>query len=436
MTRTIKVDHLARVEGHGGVTVELGGDPVIAVRFDIFEGARLLEALARGRSWEDVPQIVSRICAICSVAHSLTSIKAIESAFGITPSPQTELLRDLACRGENIESHALHVFCLAVPDYLNYPSVIALAGDLPDAARLGLRLKKLGNTIQEVIGGRAVHPVNCVVGGFGRLPTTEQLLALRSDLRQAVEDCKAVIDLVASLPPADFCAKETLFAALIPKGDFGYGYYSGDEIGIRTNGKIVTIPAAKYASLANERAVPHSHAKHSSYKGKPFMVGALARLAVNGSTLDGTVAGVWEKFRLFQPFRNPMDNNLAQALELVYDIKRSLQIVERILADGLKEEAPVPVQPKAGSGTGITEAPRGLLVHSYSFDDQGRLATADVITPTAFNAASVEDHLRRTVEQNAGDNDPALTRKIEMVVRAYDPCISCSVHLVRKRNAP
>jgi sulfhydrogenase subunit alpha len=166
------------------------------------------------------------------------------------------------------------------------------------------------------------------------------------------------------------------------------------------------------------------------------MVGSLARMAVNGDLLNGSVAGVAEKFGLALPFRNPMDNNKAQALELVYDIRRALEIVDRVLVEGLREEAPVAVQPKAGSGTGVTEAPRGLLVHSYSYDAQGCITAADVITPTAFNVASVEDHLRGTAEQNSGDGDPTLTKKLEMVVRAYDPCISCSVHLVRKRNAP
>ena len=435
MTRTIKVNHLARVEGHGGVTVEMDGKTVSSVRFDIFEGARLLEALARGRSYQDISQIVSRICAICSVAHSLSSIKATENAFGVTPTPQTELLRDLLYRGESIESHALHVFCLAVPDYLNYPSVVALAADLPDAARLGLRLKKLGNTIQEVIGGRAVHPVNAIVGGFGKLPSMDELTALRDELRQAAEASQTVIDLVASLPPADFCSKDTVFAALRPK-EFGYGYYSGDQILVRVNGKTETVAAAEYRSLANERAVAHSHAKHSQYKGRPFMVGSLARLTVNADLLNGSLSKVQAKFGLNLPSGNPMDNNKAQALELVYDIGRALETVERLLADGLREEAPVPVRPVAGSGTGVTEAPRGLLVHSYSYDAQGRLTAADVITPTAFNAASVEDHLRSAVEQNSSDADEALTKKLEMIVRAYDPCISCSVHLVRRRNAP
>jgi sulfhydrogenase subunit alpha len=182
--------------------------------------------------------------------------------------------------------------------------------------------------------------------------------------------------------------------------------------------------------------VAHSHAKHSNFQGKPFMVGSLARLTVNEGAINGVTTEARKKFGLTLPSGNPMDNNKAQALELVYDIHRSLDIVNRILAEGLRDEAPVPVTVRAGTGTGVTEAPRGTLVHSYSYDEQGRLTKADVITPTAFNAASVEDHLRRTAEQNAGDGDEALTKKLEMIVRAYDPCISCSVHLVRRRNAP
>ncbi len=168
---TIVIEHLARVEGHGGITVELEGDTVTNVRFDVFEGARLLEPLVRGKRYDEVAPILSRICSICSAAHTLTSLKATENAFGIRVSPQTELLRELMFRGESIESHALHLFLLAVPDYLNYPSAIAMAADKPAAVLLGLRLKKLGNLIQETIGGRAVHPVNAVLGGFGKAPS-------------------------------------------------------------------------------------------------------------------------------------------------------------------------------------------------------------------------------------------------------------------------
>jgi sulfhydrogenase subunit alpha len=426
MSSTIRVEHLARVEGHGGVTVELADGSIRRVQFDIFEGARLLEGLVRGRSCEDVSQFVSRICAICSVAHSLTSLKATEAAFGVRISPQTELLRDLLYRGESIQSHALHIFCLAVPDYLGYPSVLAMSADHPAAVEIGLRLKKLGNSIQETIGGRAVHPVNAVLGGFGKLPTEDRLISLRNDLERGLADCDAVAGLMASLPPAEFCHSDTVFAALRPPGD--YGYYSGDEVVVVSGGRKESVSARDYRSLTNERAVAHSLAKHSTFRGRPFMVGSLARLAVNAEKLPERAVQAMEQMHLTPSSDNPMDNNKAQAVELIFDIEHSLQTVNRLLSEGLKEEGRAAVVPKAGTGTAITEAPRGSLVHSYTYDGEGRIVSADVITPTALNAASVEDHLRRTVEQSADKNPAALRKKLEMIVRAYDPCISCSVH--------
>jgi sulfhydrogenase subunit alpha len=426
----IVIEHLARVEGHGGITVEMEGDAVTNVRFDVFEGPRLLEPLVRGKRYDEVAPILSRICAICSAAHTLTSLKATESAFGLRVTPQTNLLRELLFRGESIESHALHVFMLAAPDYLNYPSAIALAADKPAAVLLGLRLKKLGNLIQETVGGRAVHPVNCVVGGFGRTPELEQLIDLRSALLQAVADCDAVIDFMASLPAADFCHAETYYAALRSPGHDSY--YGGDEVMVVANGNRAIIPAADYRSLTNEEAVPHSHAKHSSFRGNPFMVGSLARLTVNPRRLTGKLAVAMKRLKLALPADNPMDNNKAQALELVNDVERSLEIIEQLLREGIKDERSMPVQPRAGTGTAITEAPRGLLIHSYTYDDGGRITAADVVTPTALNAASMEAHFRRAVEQSAEREESVLSKKLQMIARAYDPCISCSVHLVRK----
>jgi sulfhydrogenase subunit alpha len=433
MSTKIQVEHLARVEGHGGITVELEDGAIAAVRFDIFEGARLLEGLVRGRSYEDVSQILSRICSICSVAHSLTSLKATENAFGLKVNPQTDLLRDLLYRGESIQSHALHLFCLALPDYLDYPSVTALAADHLEAVKLGLRMKKLGNSIQETIGGRAVHPVNAIVGGFGKLPSLDSLVALRNALIQGVADCETAIKLFASLPATDFCHTETVFAALCSPGN--HGYYLGEEITVLSNGQRQSVPAAGYRSLSNEKAVPGSHAKHSSFNGKPFMVGSLARLSTNPQGLSARASWAMSELGLRLPSDNPMDNNKAQAVELVHDIHSALEIVDRLLRDGLKEDRCVPVRPTAGTGTGVTEAPRGLLIHSYTYDDEGRITAADVITPTALNAASIENHFHHTVAQSADKDVPALRKKLEMVARAYDPCISCSVHLVQKRHA-
>ena len=430
---TIRVEHLARIEGHGGITVELEGNEIRNVRFDIFEGARLLEGLVRGRSYEDVSQILSRICAICSASHALTSLKATEAAFGIEVSPQTVLLRDLLSLGESIESHALHLFCLAVPDYLGYTSVVALAGDKPGAAALGLRLKKLGNLVQETVGGRAVHPVNAIPGGFGRLPTLDQLVTLRQALRQGAADAAAMLDLMASLPPAEFCRAETVFAGLLSAQD--YSYYRGDQIAVLANGRRETIAAANYRALTNERTAPHSHAKHSFYHGRPVMVGALARLATRREALDGRAGEALERLGLRLPSDNPMDNNKAQAVELAGDVQRALALVERLLKEGLDQERCVPVVPRAGTGTAVTEAPRGLLFHSYTYDDEGRVVWADVITPTALNAASIEEHLRVAVRQNAASEPAALAQKLEMIARAYDPCVSCSVHLIRGSHA-
>jgi sulfhydrogenase subunit alpha len=427
---TIVIEHLARVEGHGGITVEMQGDAVTNVRFDVFEGARLLEPLVKGKRYDEVAPILSRICSICSAAHSLTSLKATENAFGIRVSRQTELLRELLFRGESIESHALHVFLLAVPDYLNYPSGVALAADKPAAVLVGLRLKKLGNLIQEAVGGRAVHPVNAVVGGFGRAPSLDQLIELRAGLMQAVADCDAMIDLLASLPAADFCHSETLYAALrSPNVDT---YYQGDEVMLVSNGTRAIVSAADYKSFTNEKPVAHSHAKHSSFRGSPFMVGSLARLTVNPRRLTGKLAVAMKRLRLAFPADNPMDNNKAQALELINDVERSLEIIEQLLREGVKDERAMPVQPKAGTGTAITEAPRGLLIHSYEYDADGRVVSADVITPTALNAASLEQHLRRAVEQSAEREEAVIARKLGMIARAYDPCISCSVHLIRR----
>jgi sulfhydrogenase subunit alpha len=431
MSGTIVIEHLARVEGHGGITVELEGDAVSNVRFDVFEGARLLEPLLRGKHYDEVASTLSRICAICSVAHTLTSLKATENAFDVHVSPQTELLRELMFRGESIESHALHLFLLAAPDYLNYPSAIAMATDKPAAVLLGLRLKKLGNLIQETVGGRAIHPVNAVPGGFGKPPSVDQLIELRSGLMQGMTDSDAMIDVMASLPAADFCHSDTVYAALrSPNLD---SYYSGDEVMAVSDGNRAIVHAADYKSLTNEQSLPHSHAKHSNFRGKPFMVGSLARLTVNPRRLTGRLAVAMKRLKFQLPADNPMDNNKAQALELISDVERALEIIEQLLRAGVKDERPVPIHPRASTGTAITEAPRGLLIHSYTYDAEGRIAAADVITPTALNAASMELHFRRAVEQCAEREEAAISKRLQMIARAYDPCISCSVHLVRRR---
>jgi sulfhydrogenase subunit alpha len=430
MTRTITVDHLTRVEGHGGITVFLEGAEVRDVHLDIFEGIRLFEGLVRGRTIEDVSGIVSRICAICSHGHSITALQALENALGITVTPQTRTLRDLAYQGANIESHALHVFVLALPDMLGHSSVIGLAGVIPDAVKTALRLKKLGNTIQEIVGGRAVHPVNYVIGGFGRVPSTDELLPLRARLQEGLEDSMRVLEVLRTVPVPDFVNRPIRCAALAPEGE---AFFFGSSIEVLDAGSRIRIPVSDYKKFTNEHLVAHSHAKHSLYDGRSYMVGALPRLTLNGNRISGLARKALEELRLHIPSTNVVMNNIAQVVEMIYSIEHAADLVEKLLDGGIERQDPVRYQAHACAGAAATEVPRGTLFHSYEVDTQGRVAAADVITPTAQNLSDAEDQLRATVEQGlqTGASDSTIEQRLAIVARAYDPCISCSVHVVR-----
>ena len=429
MTRSISVDHLTRVEGHGGVTVVLEGNEITKVDLNVFEGIRLFEGLVRGRTIEDVTGIVSRICAICSHGHSVTSLHALENALGIQGTPQTRKLRDLAYQGANIESHALHVFVLALPDLLGHSSVISLAGQLPDAVKMALRLKKLGNAIQEIIGGRAVHPVNYVIGGFGRVPTTDELLPLRSMLKEGYQDCERALEVLGTVPIPDFVNEPIRCAAIAPEDE---AFFFGETMEILEGKKRIKIPVSQYRTFTNEHLVSHSHAKHSLYEGRSYMVGALPRLTLNGKKISG-LAGKAMKDLLKMPCANIVMNNIAQVVEMIYSVEHARKLVDELLETGTVQEPPVPYKVHACSGAAATEVPRGTLFYSYEVDDKGLIAAADVITPTAQNLSNAEDQLRATVKQglSAGADDSTIEQRLAIVARAYDPCISCSVHVVR-----
>ena len=430
MTRTISVDHLARVEGHGGVTVVLEGNEVSRVDFDIFEGIRLFEGLVRGRTIEDVTGIVSRICAICSTNHTVTSLQCLENALGIEVTPQTQMLRDLAYQGANIESHALHVFVLDLPDLMGHSSVISLAGVIPDAVKVALRLKKLGNSIQEVIGGRAVHPVNYVIGGFGRVPSNDEFFALREQVKAGFTDCERALEVLRTIKIPEFAKEPIRCAAVIPEGET---FFFGKELEILDGDVRKRIPVRDYRKLTNEHLVPHSHAKHSSYNGRSYMVGALPRLTLNGERITGLARKAWKELNLKTPSSNILMNNIAQAVEMIFSVERSLQILNEMLDAGVVQESPVPYKVHACSGAAATEVPRGTLFYSYEVDSDGRIASADIITPTAQNLNNAEDQLRAAVKQGLGSgvSDKEIEQRLAMVARAYDPCISCSVHMVR-----
>jgi len=425
MSKSIVVDEVCRVEGHGGINVSIQNGKISKVQFDIFEGSRFFEPLLKGRPCDEVASITSRICAICSFGHTLASLQATEDAFGVKVSPQTSQLRDLMMQAEMIESHALHIFCLALPDLLGYPSAIHMAADHKGAVVMGLGFKKLGNTMREVLGGRAIHPCNAVVGGFGKLPTADDLLSLREPLQKASADAMKAIDLLSTLQVPDFSESPTVYAAL-DSADGIYGYF-GKEVLVSTGNRL---DIHDYRKLTNERTVPHSHAKHSLFSERPFMTGSLARLILNQKKLKGQAKVAQEKLRLKLPTDNIFANNLAQAVELVFSIDRSLEIIEDLVREGIQEEQLPSVKPKASTGVGAVEVPRGTLYHSYQYDAQGRILEADIITPTAQNLANIEKDFRAAVERLPKEPTESMAFKLEMVARAYDPCISCSVHLI------
>jgi sulfhydrogenase subunit alpha len=425
MHKAIVMNRVCRVEGHGGIAVDIKDGKVVDVKMNIFEGPRFLESLVVGKTHDEVAPILMRICAICSATHTVASLMAVENAFGIEVSRQTRLLRELLVQGGNIESHALHLFCLVIPDLMHHPSTVTLAADYPREVKMGLEMKKLGNSIQETIGGRAIHPVNAVVGGFGKIPNEEQLLNLKEKLQKALEQGLATFQLVSSLDVPDLCASPNIYAAL-SNGESGYSLF-GDKIILSTG---ETKQISKYKDICCEMVVSHSHAKHSQFKDNPFMVGAMARITLNGNKLSGQARNAFENLGIDWTSGNPFHNNIAQAIELIYSIEKAIEIIDELLTTGLKREKSVEITTGPGAGTGAVEAPRGTLYHSYRFDESGRLAKAGVITPTAQNLANIEKDLRACVESSIDESKESISSKLEMIVRAYDPCISCAVHLV------
>jgi sulfhydrogenase subunit alpha len=422
--KKLEVVPLTRVEGDGGITVTLDGKKVKSVTLDVHEGPRLIEQLVRGMKPEDDINVVPRICAICTLSHKYAAIRGLEKALGIDPPEKAQAMRDLMMLGENVESNSLHTFLLALPDFLGYPSAIAMLNDYGDDVKRALRLKKFGNHVMEVTSGRIVHGENPGLGGFGKYPTKKQLseIALRS--RELVPDAVRAVELFGSLEYPEYPEVETTFMSVnAPNKKFGL---AGDSILI-SNGK--ETDAEDYRKLTSERVVLHSFAKRSQFKDKSFAVGANARMINMGKRVGGQAGDLFKEHYSDRWLRNPLLNNLAQAIEMLWALESLPEATELVASmdDPKRAEA----TRLTGSGTGAVEAPRGILYHHYDIKD-GLIETADIITPTAQNLDDIEVHMKACAERMMADDkkDAEVLQALEMVARAYDPCISCATHLV------
>jgi len=418
----INVHYLTRVEGHGNIVVDLKGGAIEELRWEIPEAPRFFEAMVRGQSYADAPHITSRICGICSIGHTVASLQGIEAAIGVQPSEQTILLRKLILHAETVQSHTLHVFYLAVPDFLGVNSVIPLATTHREPLLQAIRLHGLANKWSDMIGGRTTHPINMVVNGWTRIPTPDELRTLRQQITDAIPDLKAWVEIVKTLEIPDF-ERETEYLAL--KRDDEYAFYNGAIAS--TDGGTTSVP--EYREKIKEFVVPYSSAKHTKAARESFMVGALARFNNNYEKLSPLAQWAAEEMGLKPVCYNPFMNNVAQLVEVAHCLEDGVHIIDELLAMGLEEEVRS-VKVSGGTGVGATEVPRGLLIHEYTVDEGGTITGANLIIPTNMNHNNIERDLKALVPTVVDRSKEEITLSLEMLVRAYDPCISCSTHLL------
>lgn len=423
MTRkTIKVDYLARVEGEGALHVNINGSKVEDVRLEIFEPPRFFEAFLQGRHFTETPDIVARICGICPVAYQMSAVHALENALGVKVSGALRDMRRLLYCGEWIESHVLHIYMLHAPDFLGYESAIDMAKDHRAVVERGLQMKKAGNELLRVLGGREIHPINVRVGGFYKAPPRRELAALLDSMKWARDAAIETVRWAAGLDFPDF-DRDYEFVAL----------HHGDEYPMN-EGRIVSsagldIDVGDYEAHFEERHVPHSTALHSAIRERgSYFTGPMARFNLNHALLAPAARDLAREVGLVAPCRNPFKSILVRAIEVLHAFDEAVRLIESYEPPATPA---VEITPGAGTGCGCTEAPRGILFHRYRLDEAGLIAEARIVPPTSQNQAMIEEDLRDLVERNIEMADQELQHKCEQSIRNYDPCISCATHFLK-----
>ncbi|HET9506534.1 MAG TPA: Ni/Fe hydrogenase subunit alpha [Gaiellaceae bacterium] len=420
--RVITTDYLARVEGEGAMTVRLENGRVEHVELRIFEPPRFFEALLRGRSYAEAPDITARICGICPVAYQTSAVNALESLWGIEVPEPIRLLRRLLYCGEWIESHALHVYMLHAPDFLGYDGAVELARDAPEAVERGLALKKTGNLVMSLVGGREIHPINVRVGGFYRAPGRRELRSLVEPLERARE---AALETVRWTAGFDFPERsvECELVALSQPGE-----YAIERGRIRSDAGL-DIAAGEYDEHFEEEHVERSTALHSRLRERgTYLCGPLARFSLNHDLLSPLARSAAAEAGLESPCRDPFRSIVVRSVELVYACDEALRLID---AYEEPELPAVAVEPAAGTGFGVSEAPRGLLYHRYRVDGEGTILDAKIVPPTSQNQRAIEDDLLDVVTRYAQLADDELRGLCEQTIRNYDPCISCATHFLK-----
>jgi sulfhydrogenase subunit alpha len=420
----IEVTPLPRVEGHGDLVLDVKNKKIEKLQMRIPESPRFFEAMLVGRKYTEPSHITSRICGICSVAHTFTSLKATEAALGVELNDFIIKLRKLVNYGECIQSHALHVYFLAAPDFLGIGSVVPLLEINPAVVNIAVKMKKIANEMVRVIGGRAVHPITTVVGGFTKIPTEEELLRLRADLESLYPDAETSLQVLKTLKIPAF-ERETEYLCIYDEKE--YNLYDGD---LKSSDGWIIKPE-DYLSKINEKVVEHSTGKHCWASRDSFMVGSLARTNNNFEQLSDNAKTYAQELGLGSPCYNTYMNNIAQFVEIVHSIDDSIKLIDAILEEGLDEgKAMVEVKPKASRGVGLVEAPRGSLIHDYTYDEDGKIQKANLIIPTNMNYVNIEKDLEALVPDIIEKTEDEIRLACEMMIRAYDPCISCSTHFL------
>lgn len=420
----IEVPVLARVEGEGALDLSVEDERITELRLRIFEPPRLFEKFLEGRLYEEVPDMVARICGICPVAYQMSAVQAFEGLFGCDPGPWVGAMRRVFYCGEWIQSHALHLHLLAAPDFFGCRTVVELARREADAVRRGFVLQRLGNDLIALFGGRSVHPVGARVGGFHRAPTAQRVAALRRRLEEGIGLAEELLAWTASWP---FPEASQDFVSVALRHPEEYPMYSGRIASDRG----LNISPGEFERRFSEHQVGHSTALHASLEGRPYLVGPLARLNLNRDRLPEPVEAALAATGVAFPSRNPFHSAVARAVEILLAVREAYRLLEGYT---LPDRPAVAVSPRAGAGCGATEAPRGLLWHRYDTDAQGRVRQARIVPPTSQNQARIEEDLRWSLERfGLQAPEAALRAHAETVIRNYDPCISCATHFLRLR---